>query len=997
MEKELSRRAVNISSLSLLAGRIVTLFGACVGFLWLTGIGTNVNSFFQMGFTRPLSGFCFLFSGFALWIYTEYDRGTPSDGVTKSRLSSLMTAAKIASTLVIILSLITIFQYLFGFNIRLDDALVGPFWGHHEAVINVRMPILSAVAFLCTGLVFTTFDRRLGKNIFPGEILALAVLALSLDAFITFLYNGPVGYPSDVPIPIITTLAFMFLSVGVLAARKDRGLMAIWNANYDGSRVLSKWLPLVTGVFIVSGGIIVYIRHLGYLTRANGFAVYAISMIMFTAVAAFLAAISLNKAERKLLRSNRLYDTLSQTNEALVRTGDVILLLNTVCNIFIERGKFKMAWSGLREDGENKLNLVACGGEGSAEFMAEFASLDDLSNLEGVRDVLAGTDYAKYDNIGHELPPSAGRDRLLARGINSMVVLPLKKSGNAVGAIAVYSDEAGFFQEAEVELLEKVSLDLSFALDEMERKKEKEAAEKAAQEADELYKRFFDEDITADFIEDSSGRLKSFNPAYLRILGFTDRTEALGTNVAALYPTPEMRKEFIRDLTSNKKLEYYEHFLRKRDGTPIYVVENAFGTFDEAGDLVEIKHYMFDDTTRKTLEQELIQGKKMESLGTLAGGIAHDFNNLLSIILGYTDLLKRGRGVKAKLARSTEAITDAANRGVALVRQLLTFARKGDRIVERLRLNDIISDLAILLEETFPKSVNIQLSLRENLPHVLGDQTQIHQSLLNLCVNARDAMTDRKDGKPAGGILRIVTTVTSGDKLISEFPNATSGEYVQISISDTGVGIDEANLSHIFEPFFTTKEPGKGTGLGLATVYGIVQGHGGFLNATSVPGVGTTFSIFLPVAPPTAEDLLKVEIASGDMKGGHETILVVEDETELRELLHGTLTSIGYNVLAASDGDVALKEYRKRMDSIKLVVSDFGLPKLSGRDMLKELKKVDPNVRIIFTSGFIEAKVKSDLLSDGALDFIEKPYMVRDVAAKIREYLDRSSPDGARG
>ncbi len=996
MGKERSRPAEDTSSLSLLAGKIVTLFGACVTLLWLTGIGTVVNHFVQVGITGPMSGLCFLLSGFTLLIYSEYGTSSPHNEATDSRVSSLITAAKITSILVIILSLITMFEYLFGFNLRLDDALVGPVWRNHETPIYGKMPLLAAVAFLSTGLVFTTFDLRLGKWVYPGEILALGVLAISVDAFISFLYIGPTGSPSLQAIPIITTLAFMFLSVGLLAAKKDRGLMGIWNANYGGSRVLSNWLPLVIGAFIVAGGIIDYMSSKGYLTRANGYAVFAISMIMFTTVAVFVAAIQLNRAEQKLIRSNRLYDTLSQTNLALVKTGDVILLLNTVCNIFIERGKFKMAWSALREDGGKGLHLVAFSGEGSDELMAEFASLGDLSKIAGVNDVLAGKDFAKYDNIENEVPSSANRDRLLARGYNSMVVLPVKKSGNAVGAIAVYSDEAGFFQEAELKLLEEVSLDLSFALDEMERKKEKEAAEKAAREADELYKRFFDEDITADFIEDSAGQLKSFNPAYLRVFGFTDRAEALETNVAELYPTPEMRKEFIGALAANRKLEYYEHFLRKKDGTPIYVVEHAFGTFNEAG-LAEIKHYMFDDTKRKTLEQELIQGKKMESLGTLAGGIAHDFNNLLAIILGYVGLLKTGKGVKTNLARSAGAITDAANRGVGLVRQLLTFARKGDKVVERLSLNDMISDLSKLLEGTFPKTIEINLSLKESLPHVLGDHTQLHQSLINLCVNARDAMIDRKDGKPAGGILRIVTTVTTGDTLVSQISNITSGEYVQVSISDTGIGIDEATLSHMFEPFFTTKEPGKGTGLGLATVYGIIQGHGGFINASSIPGVGTTFSIFLPVAPPTAEDLMKVKIASGDMKGGHETLLVVEDERMLRELLYDTLNSIGYNVLTASDGDKALKEFQKGMGSIKLVVSDIGLPKLSGMDMLKELKKLNPEVKVLFASGFIEAEVKSELLKAGAIAFIQKPYVVRDLAAKIRACLDFISASGGKG
>jgi PAS domain S-box-containing protein len=990
MEETVSEARAKYSHLASRLSTIIAVFGAALTLAWLSGLGSVLNRLSAIRITRPLSGLSFLLSGFALWIYSEDRPDIHAGASAKGQKDSLILAARISGLLILLFSALTFLEYITGIRLHLESALVGPLWSSHKVHMDGQMSPLVAAGFLLAGLIFIVFDRRIGRTVFPAEVLALVVLTISIDSFITYLYivNGPVGLISDDPIPIITALGFVLLSVGILAARKDRGLTAIWNAGYNGSRLLRRYLPVAVVAFIVVGGILDFTRDQGILTRANGYAIYAIVMILFTAIVAFISAISLNGAEHDLIRANKLYDVLSQSNQALVRTKNISVLLKKVCNIFIERGGFKMAWAGLRDDDQSDLRIVACSGQGSEEFLAESAFLDDMTNVEGIRQVLRGAEHSIFNDIEKDLPPSSSKERMVERGDGSMVVFPLKKRGKAIGVLCALSEERAFFQHDQMKLLEEVAMDMSFALDEIERDKEKQAADDARAKTEALYEEFFEEDLTADFITTPKGEILSCNPAFVRIFGFSDMKEALKTNAMMIYPTEAERESLLTLLRSRKKLEYHEHWVRRQDGQPLYIVENAIGQFDENGELIQIKHYVFDDTKRKTLEGEMIQGQKMESIGTLAGGIAHDFNNLLGIIIGYAGIMAKHASDKKKLDAAIDAITNAAHRGVGLVRQLLTFARKEERIVEYLNLNDSAEEVFKLLEETFPKSIEIQHDLKEEIPFIMGDKTQLHQAILNLCVNARDAMMDRPDGKPSGGTLRVTTTTADHESMIAEFPKATANTYVQISVTDTGMGMDEATRQHIFEPFFTTKEAGKGTGLGLATVYGIVQAHSGFINVSSVPGVGTTFSIYLPAALRPLEGLTAEYVDMDDAPGGTETILVVEDEALLRGLLEDSLKSNGYNVIIAESGQKAVTVYKAEYRHIALVVSDVGLPKLGGIDMLKALKKINPDVKVIFASGFLAPESRAALFTSGALGFIQKPYAIKEVLKKLRAALD---------
>src|SRR5262245_25039472 len=338
---------------------------------------------------------------------------------------------------------------------------------------------------------------------------------------------------------------------------------------------------------------------------------------------------------------------------------------------------------------------------------------------------------------------------------------------------------------------------------------------------------------------------------------------------------------------------------------------------------------------RERLHEELLQAQKMESIGTLAGGIAHDFNNLLNVILGYASLLEQSATAN-QISAGVDVIKETVTRGSSLVRQLLAVARKSETQFERTEINGLLQGLQALLQETFPKTIDVFVRLEPNLPAVMADPNQLHQAMLNLCLNSRDAM-------PEGGELLLKTGTIGGVELRKHFQEAREEQYVRISVTDTGHGLDKAIKNRVFEPFFTTKSQGQGSGLGLSVVYGIVTNHRGFIDMASEVGRGTTFDIYLPV-PSDAAALIPAEEPKEETKtdptaGNGATILFVEDETHQLNLMQKHLAAEGHRVLTARDGGEAVQTYLRHKQEIDLVVLDLGLPKLNGWEAYKMMKQ----------------------------------------------------------
>ncbi len=478
----------------------------------------------------------------------------------------------------------------------------------------------------------------------------------------------------------------------------------------------------------------------------------------------------------------------------------------------------------------------------------------------------------------------------------------------------------------------------------------------------------------------SDGRYVDINDGFTTMMGY-DREAVIGRTIEELkiWDDPGSRQALLQGLTARGIVNNMEVRLVARDGAVKTGLLSA-GIFDYRG-VPHVLSVTRDVTALKATERQLQQARKMEAIGILAGGVAHDFNNILQVINGYTQLLTLEKSETdpdhAKLREIEKAVAHAAQ----LVRQLLTFSRKAESKTVSLDLNKEITDVRKILERALPKMIDINLHLGRGLSPVTADPVQIEQMLLNLGTNAADAMPD-------GGTLVIETeNITLNDDYLNTHAGARAGEYVLLSISDTGQGMDKDIVEHIFEPFFTTKEFGKGTGLGLASVYGIVKSYGGYISCYSEVGRGTTFKIYLPAAqkPATPEEKDAVPVPP---RGGTETILLVDDEESIREFASAVLERFGYRVLTGASGEEALAVIAQAGGTIALIILDLGMPGMGGHKCLQEIRKDNPSAKVLIASGYsINGQVKKSL-ETGAAGYIGKPYQINTLLQKVREILD---------
>lgn len=505
-------------------------------------------------------------------------------------------------------------------------------------------------------------------------------------------------------------------------------------------------------------------------------------------------------------------------------------------------------------------------------------------------------------------------------------------------------------------------------------------ARKALIASEERYRAFFEEDLTGNFIAAADGSILDCNRAFARIFGFVSIDHALRTNLFSLSPDADARAKLCRTL-QHSKLEHYESELRTVDGDPLFVIENLIGMLDPEGNLVQIKGYVFDNTQRKILEQQLTQAQKLESLGRLASGIAHDFNNILSIILGYGSLLENYKDRPEKIQESAHAITTAVARGSNLVRQLLTFARKRETTMQPIHVNTVLKELSQLLVSTFPRSIEFDLNLDATTPEIRADASQLHQIFLNLCVNARDAM-------PSGGKLTLATNGITGEVVRRKISQAMEDMYVAVRISDQGCGMDEATKKRIFEPFYTTKGE-SGTGLGLAVVYGAVTAHGGFIDLESQLGIGTTFTIYFPALPAESKVSERNKTAPLPQVSCPRTasILLIEDESSIIDFARAILESKGYSVFPAVTGNEALEKFTEHRDKIDLVISDLGLPGVGGWEVIRRIREIRPEIKIIVATGSSEEEIAGRIKSEKLTGMISKPYQPSQLVAMVERAL----------
>lgn len=493
--------------------------------------------------------------------------------------------------------------------------------------------------------------------------------------------------------------------------------------------------------------------------------------------------------------------------------------------------------------------------------------------------------------------------------------------------------------------------------------------------AEARYRLLFEQAREAIGIIDDQMRFLDVNPKCAELTGYT-RAELLERSVLSLLRPEAVQaaRQLFEQLKCQGTLRLPECLVLQKQGHEIFVEVSAVALGGGT--------YYFtarDVTEQKQLQQELFQLQKMESIGRMASGIAHDFNNLLGAILGYASLLKAELPPEHPYYGYVDIIESSAQRGADLARQLLAFGRRSKPQTQPVNLNRLVDQVRQLLSHTIDKRIQVVCHTAQSLATVEGDPGQLQQVLLNLCLNARDAMSE-------GGTLILETrNVILDEAFVRTHPGAQVGPHVLLSVTDTGLGMDAETQQHIFEPFFTTKEEGQGTGLGLAMVYGIVRNHGGLIRVYSELGHGTTFLIYLP-----ASDQPEVlsSAAPAQSRGGTETILVVDDEAAIRSLLNDVLTSAGYQVIKVANGIQALQAMEQVRD-IGLVILDMIMPDMDGRQTYERLRQQWPQVKVLLSSGFSRHNLTSEMLSHPGTDFLQKPYVVHELLTVVRRLLDQ--------
>jgi PAS domain S-box-containing protein len=514
--------------------------------------------------------------------------------------------------------------------------------------------------------------------------------------------------------------------------------------------------------------------------------------------------------------------------------------------------------------------------------------------------------------------------------------------------------------------------------------------EQKLKDSEEKYRDLYDNAPDGYYSLAGNGMIVEANRTFLNMLGYR-RDEVVGKLYVKDLLSHESAQTCHKKFPEFKKagqMRNLELTMIKKDGSLLPVTMHATAVYDGDGNFVMSRSVIRDITERKGIDEEkrklqeqLFQSQKLEALGTLAGGIAHDFNNLLASILGYASLAKTDLHPDNPVYQHVDIIETASLRASELTQQLLAFARGGKYDAKPTDVNAIVREVVALLSRIIEKNITIVLAADTNLRRAICDSGQIQQAILNICINGRDAM-------PRGGRLTITTAnVHLEIKDVQFFVDVPPGDYVRISVSDTGMGMDRETRERLFEPFFTTKE--KGTGLGLALAYGIIKKHGGFIQVFSEPGKGSTFEVNLLACMSDETCVKKKDIVS--LRRGTETILVVDDEPMVKDLARDVLKRYGYTVLTAGGGEEAIETFQQRSGEIDAVILDMVMPTMEGREVFRRLQEIKPGVKVIVSSGYSHDRDADDLFEQGARSFVQKPFRIAELVRVVGEVMEGKS------
>jgi PAS domain S-box-containing protein len=693
------------------------------------------------------------------------------------------------------------------------------------------------------------------------------------------------------------------------------------------------------------------------------------------------------RAEKHIQQLNRVYSVLSDINQTIVREKDSQAMLEAACRIAVDKGQFLMAWIGMADSETHMLRPIASSGK-----IGDYLDHVQLNLLDPARSAGPGgrcflsREHAVCNAIEQDPCFAPWRDDALRMGYRSHASFPLKVDAQVVGIFNLYSSELAFFDEDEIKLLDEMAMDIGFALEVNRREEDRRKAEEELRWRTAFFEALVDSAQDGILVVDGNGKKILQNQQLNALLklprdvfinpDFAERIQFLTGRVK----NPDQFLEKVQFLISHPEeisrdiVELLDGTILERFSSPVIdKAQNHYGRI-----------WTFRDITEwRQLEEQFRQAQKMEAVGQLTGGIAHDFNNLLTVILGCSEFIGEEAKENPRLSKMAQMILDAAQRGADLTHRMLAYARRQALQPKPIDVNRMLANMESFLRRTLSADIDLEVIQSREVCTALVDPTQLESVLLNLCVNARDAM-------PGGGKLIVETGMTELDSSYAE-QNAdiTPGQYILISVSDTGCGISPENLDRVFDPFFTTKEVGKGTGLGLSMVYGFVKQSQGHVKIYSEPGKGTSVKLYLPRTDQESEPSNREAILIADLHGS-EVILLVEDNAPVREFAMTQLLHLGYQVLEAANGKDALAILREHPE-IELLFTDVVMPGgLNGRELALEARKLYPALKVLFCSGYAESAVLHLGLLDKHVQLLNKPYSRLQLAKRIRGMLTAS-------
>ncbi len=689
------------------------------------------------------------------------------------------------------------------------------------------------------------------------------------------------------------------------------------------------------------------------------------------------------RTEEHLRQLNRVFSMLSDINQTIVREKNSRALLEAACRIAVEKGQFRMAWIGMIDKAAQKLQPISS--SGLVEGYLDQVKIDfpDPDNGTGpaARCFYTGV-HSICNDIEHELP-RPWKSHALRNGYRSMAAFPLRCEGQIVGIFCLYASELAFFDDDEIRVLDEMAIDISFALEVNQHDAERRKAEQELRWRTAFFEAQVDSAFDGVLVVDSQGKKILQNQRLNDLFRIPphisedpdDRPQR--EYVKALMKNPDEFIDRVIDLNSHPdqvsrdEVELIDGTILERYSSPVR--DKALNYYGRIWTFRNI-------TERRQLEERFRQAQKMEAIGQLTGGIAHDFNNLLTVILGCSEAICEEASENVRLHKMADMILGAARRGADLTHRMLAFARRQTLQPRSININRLLADLESFLRRTLSADIDFELIQSGEDCTATVDPIELESALLNLCLNARDAM-------PSGGRLMIETShAVLDDDYAGQNPGVIPGTYILITVSDTGCGISPADIGRAFDPFFTTKEVGKGTGLGLSMVYGFAKQSEGHVKIYSELGHGTSVKLYLPHATQESEASGPYQPSVDDLRGS-EVILLVEDNDHVREFAKSQLALLGYRVLEATNGKEALAILREHED-IDLLFTDVVMPGgLTGRELAVEACAINPTLRVLYCSGYAEKAIHSQGVLGKEMQLLSKPYTRFELAKRIREVL----------